>query len=124
MSLSPRQLAEGLILILRCRAASRRFRRHHRARVHHLTRAAEHTDAMAAELNHHASLCARWGGRSGPPAPRTGSSVPAVPLPSRLAADSLGSARMVVPDHEGVSSCPEDGERAVTIAAKGGPHPI
>ena len=124
MSLSLRQLARGLILILRCRAASRRFRRHERARIRHLTRAAEHTEAMVFELELHAGLCARWGSRPGPPTPRTGSGVPAVPLPSRLAADSLIRACMVVPDHVGAPSCPEDGEGAVTIAAKGGLHPL
>nr|WP_137830873.1 hypothetical protein [Methylobacterium sp. L1A1] len=124
MTLSPRQLARGLVHILRCRASSHRFRRHEQARIRHLTRAAEHAEAMAAELERHAVLCARWGGRPGPPPPRTGSGVPAVPLPSRLSADSLGRACMVVPDREGAPSCPEDGEGAVTITAKGGLHPF
>lgn len=122
--MTPSQLVLALVVVLRCRASERRFRRHHRAHARHLRKAADHADAMVTELLHRADLCVRYGGRPGPPAPRTGSGVPAVPLPSRPAADSLVRTRMVVPDHEGAPSCPEDGEGAVTIAAKGGAHPF
>lgn len=117
----PSQLVLALAVVLRCRASERRFRRHHHANARHQRKAADHADAMAAELLHRAALCVRCGGSPVPSAPRTGSGVPAMPLPSQQAAVPCVAAA-VVPDRGGIPSCPEEGARPASIAARGGLH--
>lgn len=121
MTISLRRLSEGLWVILRCWISERRFRQHHRAHVFHLRKAADHADAMAAELGHRANLCARYGGRPGPSAPRSGSGIPLVPQPSHQVTDSPASTFAAVPSCDGAALSPE-GRRSAGITTRGGGH--
>lgn len=81
--LSLSRLTEALSFIVRMRISERRFRWHQRRQERHDEQALSHLEAMTAEMQRRADLCARYRGRPGPPVPRSGSGIPLVPRLSR-----------------------------------------
>jgi len=119
-----RRLIRAATLLAHVRISEMRFRWHQRWREHHDERALRHTEAMAKELQRRADLCARYGSRPGPPAPRSGSGVPLVPLPSHLVADTAPGTPTTVPSDGYAVPCPEGDGIGGLIGMKEDANPV
>ncbi len=115
-------LGRALVLAVGARLLGLRFRWHHRQHRRHARALAHHLDGMTRTLERRVDLCARWDGRPGPPAPRSGSGVPILPLPSHQVAGSSVDTAAAFPSRDEAAPLP-GGVEGQQVAARGGQHP-
>lgn len=116
------RLCQALTLLVCGRLLELKFRWHHRRHQRHERGKARHFAGMTRTLERREDLCARYGGRPGPPAPRSGSGVPILPLPSHQVAGSSVGTAAAFPSRDEAAPRP-GGVEGRHVAARGCQHP-